>query len=128
MLPLMSEYLFSDLTRSSKNRRCAYFFVTSMNALLLIMVGIILTKTVWLSFGGETYNGIKYANTIISYIDKVEGLDESIKNEYLGRAYFSSCLSLFKFVSFQFGDVPFVSKIIDRPKQDYKSTKNERLS
>lgn len=50
MLPLMSEYLFSDLTVAAKTDDASYF-VTSMNALLLIMVGIILTKTVWLSFG-----------------------------------------------------------------------------
>lgn len=50
MLPLMSEYLFSDLTVAAK-QTMRLFFVTSMNALLLIMVGIILTKTVWLSFG-----------------------------------------------------------------------------
>ncbi len=50
MLPLMSEYLFSDLTVAAKTDD-ALIFVTSMNALLLIMVGIILTKTVWLSFG-----------------------------------------------------------------------------
>lgn len=28
---------------------------------------------------------------------------------------------------FQFGDVPFVSKIIESPKQDYKSTKREAI-
>lgn len=50
MLPLMSEYLFSDLTVAAKTDD-ALIFVTSMNALLLIMVGIILTKTVWLSLG-----------------------------------------------------------------------------
>lgn len=77
-------------------------------------------------FWGETYNGIKYANTIISYIDKVEGLDESIKNEYLGRAYFHRAYRYLN-LCFQFGDVPFVSKIIDRPKQDYKSTKREAI-
>ena len=114
MLPLMSEYLFSDLTVAAK-QTMRLFFVTSMNALLLIMVGIILTKTVWLSFWGETYNGIKYANTIISYIDKVEGLDESIKNEYLGRAYFHRAYRYLN-LCFQFGDVPLCQK-------NYRSTK-----
>ena len=29
---------------------------------------------------------MKYANTIINYIDNVQGLDEATKNAYLGRA------------------------------------------
>ena len=30
----------------------------------------------------EAFNGIKYANTVLSYIDLVKGLNEVIRNEY----------------------------------------------
>lgn len=50
------------------------------------------------------------------------------------KAYFSITLLYFSIshrlllpLYSQFGDVPFVSKIIDRPKQDYKSTKREAI-
>ena len=95
MLPLMSEYLFSDLTVAAKTDDALIF--CDINERFTPNNGWYnFDQNRLVIFWGETYNGIKYANTIISYIDKVEGLDESIKNEYLGRA--SSCLSLFKFV------------------------------
>ena len=72
------------------------------------------------------YNGIKYANTIISYIDKVEGLDQKTKDAYLGRAYFHRAHRYMN-LCFQFCNVPLITKIIDQPKQDYKSTKREAI-
>lgn len=125
MLPLMSEYLFSDLAVAGKTD----------DALAFCDINERFTPTDgWYNFDqnrlvifwGETYNGIKYANTVISYIDKVEGLSEAIKNEYLGRAYFHRSYRYLNLV-FQFGDVPFVSKIIESPKQNYKSTKREAI-
>lgn len=125
MLPLMSEYLFSDVAVASKTD----------DALIFIDINERFTPSNgWYDFDqnrlvifwGETYNGIKYANTVISYIDKVEGLDEATKNEYLGRAYFHRSYRYLN-LCFQFGDVPFVSKIIDQPKQNYKSTKREAI-
>lgn len=125
MLPLMSEYLFSDLAVAGKTD----------DALAFCDIKDHFTPTDgWYNFDqnrlviflGETYNGIKYANTVISYIDKVEGLDEATKNEYLGRAYFHRSYRYLN-LCFQFGDVPFVSKIIEAPKLDYKSTKREAI-
>lgn len=70
----------------------------------------------------ETYNGIKYANTILTYVDKVSGLDESIKNAYKGRAYFHRSYRYLALV-FQYGDVPLITKILEVPKLNYYSTK-----
>ena len=39
-------------------------------------------------FYNESCNGIKYANTVLTYVDQVKGLDEKTRNEYKGRAYF----------------------------------------
>lgn len=125
MLPLMSEYLFSDIAVAGKTDDQLAFcdiaerftptdgwYNWDQNRLVI--------------FWGETYNGIKYANTVISYIDKVDGLDEKIKNEFLGRAYFHRAYRYLN-LCFQFGDVPFVSKLLESPKQDYKSTKREAI-
>ena len=37
---------------------------------------------------GETYSGIKYANSIITNIDNVEGLDPQLHDEMLGESLF----------------------------------------
>ncbi len=124
MLPLMSEYLFSDLTVAAKTDDALIF--CDINERFTPNNGWYnFDQNRLVIFWGETYNGIKYANTIISYIDKVEGLDESIKNEYLGRAYFHRAYRYLNLCPIW--RCTFVSKIIDRPKQDYKSTKREAI-
>jgi SusD family. len=77
-------------------------------------------------FWGQSYTGIKAANTVVSYIDKVSGLSEQTKNMYLGRAYFHRSFRYLT-LAFMFRDVPFVTKIISGPKFDYKSTKREAI-
>lgn len=77
-------------------------------------------------FWEETYKGIMYANTIIKYVDKVEGLDEAVKNAYRGRAYFHRAFRYMALV-FQYGDVPLVSKVLEVPKQNYRSTKRDAI-
>ncbi|MGC4233155.1 MAG: RagB/SusD family nutrient uptake outer membrane protein [Niabella sp.] len=74
----------------------------------------------------ETYNGIKYANTVLSYVDKVESLDATTKNIYKGRAYFHRAFRYFALV-FQYGDVPLITKILEVPKQNYRSTKKAAI-
>jgi hypothetical protein len=37
-------------------------------------------------FWDRTWNSVTFANTIISNVDKVEGLDPTLRDEYLGRA------------------------------------------
>lgn len=74
----------------------------------------------------ETYSGIKYANTILTYVDKVTTLNEATKNAYKGRAYFHRAFRYLALV-FQFGDVPLITKILEVPKQNYKSTKKAAI-
>ncbi|WP_129714798.1 RagB/SusD family nutrient uptake outer membrane protein [Pedobacter sp. SYP-B3415] len=77
-------------------------------------------------FWGETYNGVKYANTILTYVDQVQGLSETAKNEYRGRALFHRS---FRYLAlcFQFKDVPLITKLLRAPKIDYKSTRREAI-
>jgi starch-binding outer membrane protein, SusD/RagB family len=74
----------------------------------------------------ETYNGIKYANTVLTYVDKVTSLNEATKNAYKGRAYFHRAFRYLALV-FQFGDVPLITRILEIPKQNYRSTKKAAI-
>ncbi|MDR0543177.1 MAG: RagB/SusD family nutrient uptake outer membrane protein, partial [Dysgonamonadaceae bacterium] len=77
-------------------------------------------------YWSETYSGIKYANTILTYIDKVTSLDEAARNAYKGRAYFHRAYRYMGLV-FQYGDVPLITKILDVQKQNYRSTKKAAI-
>lgn len=77
-------------------------------------------------FYSESCNGIKYANTVLSYVDDVEGLDDKVRDEYKGRAYFHRAYKYYHMVLL-FGDVPLISKIMTTPKNDYKSTSKEAI-
>jgi len=119
-LPISTEYMFSDVAVAGKTDDGAIF----------IDIATRLTPTDLRErmtyFWDETYNGIKYANTVISFIDNVENLDEATKNEFRGRAYFHRA---FRYLAlcFQFKDVPLVTKIIEVPKLNYRSTKREAI-
>lgn len=119
-LPISTEYMFSDMAVASKTD----------DGNIFADIATRLTPTDMPErlpyFWDETYNGIKYANTIISYIDRVEGLDENTKNQYLGRALFHRS---FRYLTlcFEFKDVPLITKIIQSPKLNYRSTKREAI-
>lgn len=124
-VPIGTEYMFSELTVAGKTDDGGMF----------ADIANVLTPTGGAQdgdrnrinyFWDETYNGIKYANTITSFIDGVEGLSESTKNAYLGRAYFHRSFRYLALV-FQFGDVPLVTKILEVPKQNYRSTKRDAI-
>lgn len=124
-LPISSEYMMSDLDVTGKTDDGSLFAdvatrLTPTDGLHQDDVNML--KYFWT----ETYNGIKYANTITSFIDGVPDLDEAAKHEYIGRAYFHRS---FRYLAlcFQFKDVPLVTKIISGPKQNYKSTSQKAI-
>ena len=77
-------------------------------------------------FWDEAWNGIKYANTVLSYVDKVAGLDSTTRDAYKGRAYFHRAYKYYH-QALLFGDIPLITKIIEVPKQNYKSTTKEAI-
>lgn len=79
-----------------------------------------------LRFWDEAWNGIKYANTVLSYVDQVAGLDSTTRDAYKGRAYFHRAYKYYH-QALLFGDIPLVTKIIEVPKQNYKSTSKEAI-
>src|SRR3954453_18536847 len=72
----------------------------------------------------EGYNGIKYANTVISRIDDAKYASTAERNAILGAAYFHRALRYYKLVH-QFGDVPALMSEITAPKLDFYSTKKD---
>lgn len=129
VLDLATEYIFSEMmVGSATDQRSMLTDVSSM-----------LTPTSDQSnehntgrtnsiayFWNANYEGIKYANTIIQYAPQVKSLDEATRNAYIGRAYFHRAFRYYALV-FQFGDVPLVTKILEVPKQNYKSTKRDAI-
>lgn len=127
-IPLSTEYFFSEL---------ALFGKTDVGAAFCDGWATKLTPTTFISDGGNAnsaigyfwnqgYSGVKYANTVISNIDAVEGMAQDKKNQFKGQAYFQRAWH-YSHLVFQFGDIPLVTKILEVPKQNYKSTKKEAI-
>ena len=127
VLPMASNYIMSDIGLYAK---------TDMGGGIQDNFDAKLTPTSGMNGGGdanamqrfwdEGYTGVKYANTVLSYVDKAQGLDDNTRNIYKGRAYFHRALRYY-YLTLQFGDIPLVTKIITKPKQDYKSTSKEAI-
>ncbi len=125
-VPITTEYLFSELSVYAK---------TDAGGGIWDNVDYKLTPTGGMNnndtnhmmfFWNETYTGIKYANTVLSNIDNVSGLSEKVRNEYKGRAYFHRAFRYYN-LCWQWGDVPLITKIIEVPKQNYRSTRREAI-
>lgn len=121
-IPIGTELLFSDMNCYGKtdagsgfqddwagNLTPTSWYATSFND--GAMVG-------W--FWNNGYDHVKYANTVLDNIDKVETLSEETKNEYKGRAYFHRAWAYYNLV-FQYGNIPLVTSLPIGPKQDYRS-------
>ncbi|MDR1864406.1 MAG: RagB/SusD family nutrient uptake outer membrane protein [Bacteroidales bacterium] len=128
MLSLGTEYIFSELmVASATDKRSMLCDVATMLTPTseTTLQNLDRTNSIWY-FWQETYKGIMYANTVIQFVDAVEGLDETTKNIYKGRGYFHRAYRYLALV-FQFGDVPLVAKVIEVPKQNYRSTRRDAI-
>ena len=127
VIPMTSNYIMSDIGLYAK---------TDMGGGFMDDFDAKLTPTSGMASGGdanamqrfwnEAYTGIKYANTVLSYVDDIPGIDEATRDVYKGRAYFHRAYKYYHLV-LQFGDVPLVTKIISVPKQNYRSTSKEAI-
>ena len=125
-VPIATEYMFSDMMLYGKTDAGSNFW-DDVDGMLTPTSGMRNDDTNYIMyFWDETYNGLKYANTVLSYIDGVKGLSEEKKNEYKGRAYFHQAFRYYA-LCWQFGDVPLITKILETPKQNYRSTKREAI-
>ena len=126
-VPIGTEYVFSDMAKYGKTDNSS---TISDFANTIVPTGSFKTATnddFYLGFYWvEGYNGIKHANTILTYIDKVTSLTQEVKNKYIGQAYFHRAYRYLNLV-YQFGDIPLITKILEVPKQSYYSTKKEAI-
>ncbi len=72
-------------------------------------------------FWDQGFAMVKYANSVLSYVDKVQGLADNVRDAYKGRAYFHRSYAYYN-LTLQFGDIPLITKLMTVPKQNYKST------
>ena len=77
-------------------------------------------------FWEQAYIMVKYANSILTYVDEVKGLDDATRDAYKGRAYFHRAYAYYN-LALQFGDIPLVTKLISVPKRNYTSTSKEAI-
>lgn len=69
----------------------------------------------------DMWDHVKYANTVLTFIDGVEGLSEEKKKEYKGRALFHRAWGYYN-LTFWFGNLPLVTALPTGPKRNYIST------
>src|SRR6218665_2104430 len=126
-VPIGTEYVFSDMSKYGKTDN-----TSTISDFANTMVPTMSYKTSTnddFYFGfywTEAYTGIKHANTVLTYIDKVTSLTEEVKRKYIGQAYFHRAYRYLNLV-YQFGDIPLITKILEVPKQSYYSTKKEAI-
>ncbi|RAV29162.1 RagB/SusD family nutrient uptake outer membrane protein [Sinomicrobium soli] len=126
-VPIGTEYVFSDMAKYGKTDAST---TAADYANTIVPTGDFATGAndgIYLGYyWDEGYNGIKYANTVLTYIDNVEDLGEDVKNIYKGQAYFHRAYRYLNLV-YQFGDIPLITKILEIPKQNYSSTRKEAI-
>ncbi|MBA4321024.1 MAG: RagB/SusD family nutrient uptake outer membrane protein, partial [Flavobacterium sp.] len=126
-VPIGTEYVFSDMAKYGKTdaSTTAADYANIITPTGTFSTGI--NDGIYLGFyWDEGYNGIKYANTVLTYIDNVTSLSQEVKNKYIGQAYFHRAYRYLNLV-YQFGDIPLITKILEVPKQSYYSTKKEAI-
>lgn len=129
MFALMSEYTFSDLMVPAATDKTDLLDNVAQklipNSDQNILLNLNRVSTLWF-FWQQTYESIRNANTILTYIDNVTSLDEVTKNMYIGRAYFHRAFRYYLLV-FQYGNVPLMTKVLEVPKLNFRSTKRDAI-
>lgn len=124
---ISTQMQFADLVLITTGNASGY---TNMYELLTPNMGTSETNDVAehaiVGFWEQMYAGIKYANTVIQSVPSVKGLDDDVRDAYLGRAYFHRALRYFALVN-EFQNVPLITKLPEVPKFNYKSTSRDAI-
>jgi len=123
--PIITQEIFSDVAVEGTTDKSG----PAQDLNLLITPDAQLNSTDFNRIGWywiESYAGIKYANTVITYIDRPAWTDvqKPIRNALLGAAYFHRALRFYWLVNC-FGDVPWIGHLLEVPRFDFVSTKRE---
>lgn len=120
--PIIVDYFLSDIgVNGTTDKSSVNDVAMDMNTYLTPTAAANNNTMKWTTLWSEAFSGIKYANSIITNIDKVEGLSSELHDEMLGKAYFHRAIKYFNLV-FQFKDVPLFTQEVQGPKFDYYST------
>ncbi|MGY5355666.1 RagB/SusD family nutrient uptake outer membrane protein [Wenyingzhuangia sp. IMCC45467] len=126
-VPIGTEYVFSDMAKYGKTDMSNTIADYANTLVPTGTYAVGANDAYYLGYyWDEGYNGIKYANTVLTYIDNVEGLTEDVKNKYKGQALFHRAYRYLNLV-YQYGDIPLITKILEVPKQNYYSTPKEEI-
>jgi hypothetical protein len=121
--PLLTDLLFSDVAVNGTTDKSGP--AQDLNALITPTANnnsVNTNKITW--FWYEGYKGVKYANTVITNLPNVKGLDSTsaLYKQMMGMAYFHRAFR-YMWLVFSFGDVPLLTKEVATPKFDYNPTK-----
>ncbi|MDR3141343.1 MAG: RagB/SusD family nutrient uptake outer membrane protein [Tannerellaceae bacterium] len=116
-----SELIFSDVAVSAiSDLGGSQNFVTDISPTSNNgWIGSNLSNAFWSSGVG----GTSFANAVISRLPDIE-MNETVKNQMMARAYFQRAWRYYH-MTFQFGDVPLVTREVTTPKLDFRSVKME---
>lgn len=117
--PLVYEYAFSDMS-----------IIGSPEAKELHNLETQLTPTVnaalHMRYWDLGWNGIKYANSVVSRIDNATFQSDEEKNAILGEAYFHRAYWYY-LLTHQWGDVPLILEEVTGPKLDFYSASRKSI-
>lgn len=129
--PIITQLLFSDIAVDGTTDKSG----PAQDLNLVITPDVITSGTdnadhsriYW--YWSEGYKGIKYANTVITYIDipkwdTTSAEDMAERNAILGAAYFHRAYRYYDLCN-EFGDIPWAGKIYQGPKLDFQTVKRE---
>ena len=121
--PLLTEAIFSDISVEGTTDKSGP--AQNMNAQITPSSQLNSNdhnKIGW--YWQESFNRLKDANTVVTYIDNPTYRDEAERNALLGNAYFHRAYIYYRLVH-QFGDVPFAGQLYREPKLNFQTTKRE---
>ncbi|MCM1448903.1 MAG: RagB/SusD family nutrient uptake outer membrane protein [Clostridiales bacterium] len=130
MTPVHTQFLFSDMlvigATDKTGMICNYStdLIPSKSTYSSQADQTRIHDCIW--FWNEFYRAVKYANSVLEFAPKVEGLDEETLNGYIGRAYFHRSLRYMGLVN-MFGNIPLVTQMPKVPKRNYSSTSREAI-
>ncbi len=118
--PMITENIFSEVAVEGTTDKSGP--AQDLNLLILPDANLNSSNTNRIGwYWNEWYEGIKFANTVITRIDDAEFESEEEKNAILGTAYFHRAYRYYRLTQ-QFGDVPAIMEEISSPKLDFTST------
>ncbi len=122
--PMITENIFSEVAVEGTTDKSGP--AQDLNLLILPDANLNSSNTNRIGwFWNQWYEGIKFANTVITRIDDAEYSSEAERNAILGTAYFHRAYRYYRLTQ-QFGDVPAIMEEISSPKLDFSS--NTRMS